>query len=197
MYKVLQERHILNNLKQKRVKKHPVFKQPFNKWSYLYDSFKLVEYRALVLLKLIYPNGINNYLLKPNMFQFSLYEPNLELYIDYFEFLSHSGPYNQYRSFDPQNKEDVAFIEEVKHFNAWDRKRWWVSIDRANTWAGVDFDKLMYMKYNKKKYKIFWSINQIEQQATKEMIDASWLLIKSYQDSLILQDIIFNYNKRQ
>ena len=54
----------------------------------------------------------------------------------------------------------------------------------------------MYMKYNKKKYKIFWSINQIEQQATKEMIDASWLLIKSYQDSLILQDIIYNYNKR-
>ena len=189
MFKIFTEHAVLNNFKNKKVKKHPVFKYPTNDWKYIYNSFKIVECRALILLKLIYPYGIINYI--ENNYNYSMYVPNIDLYIDYHEFISHSGPYNQYRSFNPANVEDKAFVEEVSKFSKIKRQRYWLSVDRFYTWAKSDYNKLMYTKFNRKKYKIFWSINEIEQCATEEMINASKQLSITLNDLQKLQNILY------
>lgn len=189
MFKIFTEHAVLNNFKNKKAKKHPVFKYPTNDWKYIYNSFKIVECRALILLKLIYPYGIINYI--ENNYNYSMYVPNIDLYIDYHEFISHSGPYNQYRSFNPANIEDKAFVEEVSKFSKIKRQRYWLSVDRFYTWAKSDYNKLMYTKFNRKKYKIFWSINEIEQCATEEMINASKQLSITLNDLQKLQNILY------
>ena len=191
MHKIFSEYHILSNFRKKTLQRHPCFKPPSNDWKYMYNSFKCIEDRALILLKLIYPDGITNYVLKPDMYRVSIFVPSLNLYIDYHEFISHSGPYNQYRSFDPSNKEDIKFIEEVSRFSKTQRRKYWVSVDRLNTWATTDFEKLRYMKMTNKKYKIFWSIAQIEQCATKEMIYTSKQLIKIKDTTTNIQNAVY------
>ena len=194
MLKQFKESVVLFNINQKRLKRHPVFKPPSNDWKYMYKSFNIVKLRALVLLKLIYPDGIYNFI-DSNMYKYFFYVPSQKMFIDYFQFISHTGPYNQTRTFDPSNKDDLLFLDEIKKFSKREKEKYWVSIDRAYTWAGIDYQKYLYIKMNRKKYKIFWSISQIEDYATQSHINASWQIINSYYMLIQLYNIIFyRYN---
>ena len=200
MLKKYEEGFILRHLKYKNKTKHPTFCNNL-KWFDVYSFFKFVEYRALILLSLLYPDGISNYVIKPYMIPVFYYVPSRDLYIDYFEFLSHSGPYNEYRIFNPLNKNDIDFIKEVRAFNKKQQKRYWLSVDRCNTWANVDYKKFLFMKIQNKKYVIFWTIKELEEECTESMINTSWETMDTYKNAIDLQNIVYEpinllYNKK-
>ena len=70
-------------------------------------------------------------------------------------------------------------------------KKYWLSVDRLNTWAKLDFEKNFYMQMNKKKYIIYWSIKDIESLCSPDMISASWEVVNAYQTTIKLQNIVY------
>lgn len=178
-------------------KRHPT-SNCYYSWESLYNTYKDLEVEATFLLKLLYPDGVSNYIVKPNMYQFFYFVPSKDLYIDYYEFLSHQGPYNQKRVFNPFNIDDVKFVQEVNKFSKTKKRKYWLSVDRYNTWATTDYEKYLFMLSNHKNYKIYWTLQEIKNCCKSYMLEMSkafnlvYLSTKNLEnvyDKIILNDI--------